>query len=267
MCLIAFAFDAHPRYRWVIAANRDEWYARPARPLAWWQDSPDVLGGRDEQSAGTWLALSRDGRLAALTNVRDSQRPGSLAPSRGLLTHAFLTQRMSSADYLASVTSEHLRYAGFNLLLDDGRQAAWLSNRGELAGRPQSITPGVHALSNASMDTPWPKVTRARSWMATHLADAGDNPDQLIALLLASLADPTVADDRDLPATGVPREWERALSATLIDARKAPGAAYGTRVSTVLLLTHDGYARMVEVNHEPPGATANVAFHLRAGCG
>ncbi|HLM67041.1 MAG TPA: NRDE family protein, partial [Longimicrobium sp.] len=177
MCLIAFAHAAHPAFRLVVAANRDEAYARPTVPAGWWADAPDVLAGRDLREGGTWMGVTRGGRFAAVTNFRDpgfAQIAG--APSRGALVADFL-RGPADADaeaYAHALSARAAEYNGFNLLVGDAVGLFYLSNR---APGVRRLEPGVYALSNHLLDTPWPKVVRARRAMADALAAAGDAED------------------------------------------------------------------------------------------
>ena len=245
MCLVLLAPHTHSAYPLVLAANRDERSGRPAAPAAWWDDAPHVLAGRDLEAGGTWMGVARDGRWAAVTNVREPsvpQRPG--APSRGALVADFLRGSSSAEAYLAALAPRAGEWNGFNLLAGDGAGVAWLSNR---APGPVRVEPGVHGLSNALLDTPWPKVERGRGDLARILAGP---EDQLEAALFRTLALRDAAPDARLPDTGVGVELERALSSLFID---MPG--YGTRASTVLLIRHDGLVRLTERTIVPGGWT------------
>jgi len=216
MCLIAFRWDPGHATPLVVAANRDEFYARAASPADWWEGGR-ILAGRDLQGGGTWMGVSRDGRFAALTNIREPARFDPAAPSRGALVVDFLAGSERAGDYLARLLPQADGYNGFNLLVYDGADVLGLESR---ARRVVALAPGVHGVSNAAFDTPWPKVA------ALAAAMAGDPDD---AALFAALSDPRVAPDPDLPATGVPLEWERSLSAAFI---RRPD--YGTRASTLV---------------------------------
>jgi uncharacterized protein with NRDE domain len=249
MCLVVVALAAHPRFSLVIAANRDEYHARAALPAHWGDHPPyaGMLAGRDLEAGGTWMGMRGDGRWALVTNVREGRGGDTTAPSRGELVPDVLNAPPASA--LAALGRKAANYNGFNLLAGDAGSATWMSNR---AAGLQSLAKGVHGLSNARLDTPWPKVTRAReavdAWAARGDAD--------LAPLFAALADRTLARDADLPATGVPREWERLLSAAFI-----VGEGYGTRCSTVLAIGHDGNARFVERSFDAHGeVTGEVMF-------
>ena len=236
MCLILIAYRCHPGLDLLIAANRDEFHDRPTAPLAFWDDAPQVLAGRDLQQGGTWLGATRTGRFAALTNYRDPSRVRPDAPSRGQLVSDYLQGVEPARAYLARLATQGEVYNGFNLLLGDATGLHYYSNRG---GAPQTLLPGWYGLSNHLLNTPWPKVQRGLTLMQDALAQ---RPDPAPDDLLPALANRTLAPDDELPQTGVPLEWERWLSPIFID---APG--YGTRSSTVLLANEHGSARMVEI--------------------
>lgn len=239
MCLILFAYQCHSDYRLVLAANRDEYYARPTQPAHWWAEFPGVLAGRDLQQGGSWLGLDRRGRLAAVTNVRN---PADLLPqsrSRGLLVRDWLGGS-ESARLAAERLVQASDYAGFNLLLMD-RQEFWAtSNRSPAV----LLSPGLHGLSNARIDTPWPKVVRGKRQLEALLNAGTLTADALFALL----GDEERAGDGELPQTGVGLEWERRLSSIFIRS-----ATYGTRAATVVLQRHDGRTLFAERSFGPDG--------------
>lgn len=242
MCLIIFAWQAHPRYRLVLAANRDEFRDRPAARADFWPETPGLLAGRDLKGGGTWLGVTREGRLAAVTNYRDPRSYREGAPSRGHLVTEFLRGDLSPATFLDGLRHGGEGYNGFNLLAGDREELWYYSNRG---GAPAEVAPGIHGLSNHLLDTPWPKVERGREALARLLA-GGREPatEELFALL----ADRAQAPDQFLPDTGVGIERERLLSPLFID---APG--YGTRSSTLLLVGHDGAVTFIERSFDSPG--------------
>ena len=218
MCLILVAWHAHPHFPLVVAANRDEFYARPTAPSARWPNSPQIIGGRDLEAGGTWLGVSEQGRFAAVTNVREPGiAKGSL--SRGELTRNFLESRQSPEAYLA--TLDFAAYSGFNLLISDGNSLYYASNRGPQA---QRLAPGVYGLSNHLLDSPWPKLISARERFSLAL-------DKLPASqhFFDILGDDEIVPDDQLPETGVPLEWERRLSAIFVRSQE-----YGTRASTLV---------------------------------
>ncbi|MBV9774904.1 MAG: NRDE family protein [Gemmatimonadetes bacterium] len=235
MCLILLAHDAHPRYRLIVAANRDEFYARPTAPAGWWDDAPGVLAGRDLRGGGTWMGITREGRWAAVTNYRETTPPPVDAPSRGGLVGGFLLGEGEPEAYLRALLPSVGAYAGFNLLVGDGERLAYLSNRGEGV---RVLGPGIYGLSNALLDTPWPKVERGKAALR-EVVRRGDEPD--VEALLRVLADTDPAPDPLLPDTGVGVERERMLSSPFIASPE-----YGTRASTVLLVARDGGVVLVE---------------------
>jgi uncharacterized protein with NRDE domain len=238
MCLAVIAWQAHPEYPLIVASNRDEFYSRRTRPAAWWGQRVSLLGGRDEEGGGTWLAINRRGRFALLTNVRAPAERNPRAPSRGQLVVSALQATGPLPQWFGPLAPRASAYNGFNLLVGEARPAGghlvFYSNRH--GGEPQTLAPGIYGLSNATLDTPWPKVTRSVARFAWSIARRVDS-DELLELL----ADRTLAHDRELPVTGVPLEWERVLSAVRIRAN-----GYGTRASTVLIVRRDGLASLVE---------------------
>lgn len=257
MCLLAFALATHPRYPWVLAANRDELHARASQALGWWPDAPELLGGRDLQAGGSWLLLSRAGRLALVTNVREPQRaPPAQARSRGELVRQALDCAPEQLDALLQAPR-----AGFNLLWADlpAGQARWLSNRAAGA----LLSPGLHGLSNAALNTPWPKLTRLRGQLQQVL-QTEPQPSQLIEALLAALAQRQPAPDAELPDTGVGLALERQLSSAFVHIAGPEGRPlYGTRCSTVVLAERSAtglrlwvHERRFDAAAQPEGETA-----------
>jgi uncharacterized protein with NRDE domain len=234
MCLIAFALDCHRRYRLVLGANRDEYFRRPTAPAGFWEDAPQVLAGRDLEAGGTWLGVTRTGRLAAITNYREPGAERKILPSRGRLVADFLTGRMTRDDYRELLVRDGGRYGGFNLLFGDDSGLSYYSNRDADITR---IPSGVHGLSNHLLDTPWPKVATVQRGLDRLIRDDGIEAETLFAMLAAS--DP-FPDDL-LPDTGVGPERERFLSPIFIT-----GTDYGTRSSTVILIGRDNRVTFLE---------------------
>src|ERR1700749_4617334 len=176
MCLLVLAWRAHPRYRLIVAANRDEFHARPTAPLAVWPEAPDILAGRDLTAQGTWLAVDRRRRFGIVTNFRDAQARRPEAPSRGGLIPDWLRQALTPAAFLGELEPRGQRYAGFNLLLNDGDSLSYASNRAPKFAA--ALAPGVYGLSNLLLDTPWPKLTRVRQeferWLAQEAGTAAN---------------------------------------------------------------------------------------------
>jgi uncharacterized protein with NRDE domain len=221
----------------LLIANRDEFYARPTAPLAFWDDEPDLLAGRDLQAGGTWLGVTRQGRFAAITNYRDPRANNPDAPSRGALVSDYLRGRGTPVDYLTRLVPRAAEYNGFNLLVGDGQHLFYYSNQD---GSPRCLEPGFYGLSNHVLNTPWPKLERGRAGLLAQLQGPSEPAtDDLLELL----ADRTRAADEHLPDTGVPREWERILSSIFIE---SPG--YGTRTSNILRLYRDGRLSLSEKN-------------------
>jgi len=249
VCLAVIALDAHPRYALVVAANRDEQHARPAAPLAWWSDrNPrDLLAGRDLAAGGTWLGITARGRWAFVTNVREPGRFDPALASRGALVVRVLDDRRDTIETLTDVERAGAGYNGYNLIAGDVSRAAWTSNR---APAPRALAAGIHGVSNAALDTPWPKLVRVQRGVKAWIADESDD----VAPLFDLLADRAIAPDDALPSTGVPLALERRLSAPFI-----LSPHYGTRASTVVTIARDGSARFHERSFDADGrATGDV---------
>lgn len=257
MCLVLISYKSHPQYSLVIAGNRDEFYDRPTDPLSFWDDAPDLLGGRDRAkvngTSGTWMGMTRSGRFSVLTNVRAPNENSRSLRTRGELPVHFLTGTDSPHAFVAEKSKYFNQYNGFNLLMADFSDPVngglhWVSNRlilGEQIRpckvfRPQAISPGVYGLSNAMLDTPWPKVNRSIAAFAQALAmDTGQFKQKGNYLKL--LNDSTMADDHELPNTGLSQDWERTLSAPFIQT-----PSYGTRSSYLLRVHVDGTYHFLE---------------------
>ncbi len=251
MCLIVFAWRPGHALPLVVAANRDEFHARPTRALGPWADAPGVVAGRDLQAGGTWLGVAAGGRFAALTNIRAPGQPAG-GRSRGELAEHFLRDgAREPGAYLAEVAGRVDQYAGFNLLVGDAA-SLWYLHSG--AGVPERLAPGVYGLSNATLDTPWPKLVRAREALSRCL-DVPGTPDA--AALMALLGDARPAADAELPETGVPYEWEKRLSSVFI-----ASPDYGTRASTVLLRRADGSGEITERRFGPDGLLGETRLAL-----
>jgi uncharacterized protein with NRDE domain len=238
MCLIVFAWRPDHAQPLIVAANRDEFYARPSLPLAQWPEAPNVYAGRDLEAGGTWLGIGANGRFAALTNIRDPHQPPS-RKSRGELVAGFLLGDRSIDDYLSDVVRRSIEYAGFNLLIGNTNEL-WHFNARE--SEAVMLPPGVYGLSNAGLDTPWPKLLKARTALEEVLADP--QPQALLALL----GDAQTAPFTELPDTGVGLATETLLSSVFIASQ-----SYGTRASTALIVQADGTRHMVERSFGPYG--------------
>lgn len=252
MCLIAFAWRRDARFPLVVAANRDEFHPRPTAPAAFWPDRPRILAGRDLLGHGTWLGISSDGRFAALTNLRSARETRRDAPSRGSLVRAFLDGAVRPGDFLEDVARRAHQYNGFCLVAGDDMELGYYCARD---AAPSLLAPGIYGLSNARLDSPWPKVEGLKSGLASVLSrprwHAGD--------LMALLADRTQAPDEDLPDTGVGRAQERIFSPAFV-----VGEHYGTRSSTVLRVDAGGGVDFTEQSFGPGGRRGKaVHFSFR----
>jgi uncharacterized protein with NRDE domain len=271
MCLIVFAWQVVPGVPLIAAANRDEFYERAAAPAAPWPEYPRIFAGRDLKAGGSWMGITRpDGagaeascpdeppvrascqgesdpapaalarapsRFAAITNLRNPQDHRAEAPSRGALVAGFLQGEMTAREYVAQIAPDAAAYNGFNLVLCDGKELVWYSNKaGDDPRNGQPLAPGVYGLSNALLDSTWPKVLKTKAQFASLLCLGA--PEEAY---FEMLSDTTIAPDMRLPDTGVPLEWERLLSAVKIESPN-----YGTRSSTVVKL----YANSPAVLHE-----------------
>lgn len=226
MCLILFAYRYHPQFDLVVAANRDEFYDRPTAPAHFWEDYPGIFAGRDLQAGGTWLAVTKTRQFAALTNYRDPHTEQAGERSRGELPLNVLQDNRPAREALQYVKSVASQYNGFNLIVFDGKEMGYFSNRENTIKR---LEPGVYGLSNHLLDTPWPKVVRGKTRLVEILQEGVDR-EQIFELLTETACFP----DDQLPHTGVGIDRERTLSPLFIQSE-----SYGTRSSTVLTLdTH-----------------------------
>lgn len=259
MCLILFAYQHHPRYPLIVAANRDEFFERPTRSAHFWEDSPDLLAGRDLQAGGTWMGMSRQGRFAAVTNFREPRSAPEDAKSRGLLCTEFLQSTVDLEDYLDILSEERDRFAGFNLLVGDFSDTsqprlACFSNRAENGFH--YLKPGVHGISNGLIDDPWPKVEGGKRALESQL---DGSPAQLLNILL----DSTTADPDQLPNTGIDKALEELYSARFIRME-----TYGTRCATVLQVANNGQVEWLEQVYGPGGEAGQrqvIEFTLQPG--
>jgi uncharacterized protein with NRDE domain len=255
MCLLVFAWRAHPRFHLIVAANRDEYHERPTAPLARWPAPNDMLAGQDLRAGGTWLGLDRRRRFGAVTNFRELQRPRRSAPSRGGLIPAFLAQEDAPEAFLARLETDAPGYSGLNLLIGDTDELWYASNRLDRFARP--LSPGVYGLSNEFLDTPWPKLRRVRHRFEDWLSTTSTDP---VPELFGLLEDRVPATEGP-PQHGLSPQWERALSAPFV-----VHPTYGTRCSTVLLLEPTGAVVMAERRFDSAGVpTGEAEYDLNGG--
>lgn len=243
MCLILFSYNNHPKYKLILASNRDEFYNRPTRQLEFWVDSPNILAGQDEQDNGTWLGVASNGRISGITNFRSSKALKNKAPSRGLLVSNYLNGIQSPKEYLENIMKYGQDYNGFNLLAGDVDSMYYYSNMG---GTVQKVEPGIYGLSNAFLDTPWPKVTKGKAELEKIISE-GDNLH--LERIFSLLSDKAVPSEKELPETGVGLEWERILGPIFIESE-----IYGTRTSTIITIDHNSNINVVEKTFTKTGA-------------
>jgi uncharacterized protein with NRDE domain len=239
MCLILFAYKAHPKYKLVIAANRDEFYARPTLPAHFWSENGNILAGKDLEAGGTWLGISKTRKISLLTNYRDLSNIKANAPSRGHLVSNFLESDTDAKTYLKKIEESGDQYNGFNIISGDWNDLFYYGNYQKGV---HEIKPGIHGLSNALLDTEWPKVTKGKRELEAILKGDGFLDETLFELLY----DNELAADEKLPETGVGYEKEKMLSPKFI---KSPN--YGSRCSTVLIVDNNDNATFSERTYSP----------------
>ncbi|MEW6076179.1 MAG: NRDE family protein [Thermodesulfobacteriota bacterium] len=241
MCLLFIAINRHPDYPLVIAGNRDEFYRRPTEKLSFWKDHPGLLAGRDLEAGGTWLGVTRSGRIAAITNYRDPARVKENAPSRGRLVLDFLAGSSAPPDFCRENAERMAGCNGFNLVFGDVTSLYYYSNRGQ--GPVAPIADGLHGLSNHLLNTPWPKVEKGKQRLAQLLNTPGPlDPESVFSLL----QDRETAPDNALPQTGVGLDWERKLSPLFIVTD-----VYGTRSSSVITVDRENRVTFSERTFTP----------------
>ncbi|MEX0994909.1 MAG: NRDE family protein [Balneolaceae bacterium] len=239
MCLIVFGYKSIPGYYLIMAANRDEFYERPTRSAGFWKSTPGILAGKDLRAGGTWLGMHRDGRFAAVTNYRDMSSHDPEAKSRGKLVSGYLKSKDPPESYLSHLQNQAGDYNGFNLLAGDLSDLYHYSN---VENKINRIEPGIHGISNALMNTPWPKVEEAKK----RFTDITDDQIETEANLFDLLTHKKTYPPDQLPETGLSGEMEKAVSACFI---QTPD--YGTRSSTLVFIKYDGTARFVERVYKP----------------
>ncbi|MBX2896413.1 MAG: NRDE family protein [Cyclobacteriaceae bacterium] len=240
------ALNSNSDYKVIVAANRDEFYARKTEPAAFWKDHTEIIGGRDLEAAGTWMAMNTRGKIALVTNYRDPAAINPHAPSRGKLVSDFLIGEHSAEAYVNAVKTKASLYNGFNLLVAEVDQWFYTSN---YTDQVEILQSGIYGLSNHLLDTPWPKVESGKKKFANIIKSAFV-PEQLFEIL----ADEQIAHDSDLPDTGIGLERERALSARFIKMK-----GYGTRCSTILLIDYKNRVQFIERTFN----TETFKYHTR----
>ena len=243
MCLLVFAHQVSSEYPLLIAANRDEFHARPTAMSDFWVDYPELLAGKDLEQGGTWMGITRTGRFAAVTNYRDPARTTAAPRSRGELPLAYLTGTQDPQSYLQELALRAQEYAGFNLLVGDQHSLWYFTNSDTL--NPKALSPGVYGLSNAKLDTPWPKVARGKARLRSLLQAGAISHDALVSVV----NDRQLAEQRELSALDLNGSMEPILSAQFIVTQ-----AYGTRSSTTLQIDAQGRTTWREQSFDPQGA-------------
>jgi uncharacterized protein with NRDE domain len=252
MCLILFSYLKHPRYRLVLAGNRDEFYERPTRSAAFWEEDGNILAGKDLQAGGTWLGITKTGRIAAITNYREPGAFRAGAPSRGKLISDYLRGTSGPCGYLREAADMSASYNGFNILAGDAEKLCYYSNRG---GGVKELGPGLYGLSNHLLDTAWPKVD-----LGKELLGAALNGDIVPEDIFRILKNGTKPRDSELPSTGVSLEWERILSSIFITSE-----IYGTRSSTLITIDYEGKVDFIERvfnSHPEPLQVNKFSFRI-----
>lgn len=239
MCLIVFANNYHPKYKLIFAANRDEFYNRPSSAAGFWKENSEILAGRDLQAGGTWMGITKKGKFAAITNFRDLKNHRNDAPSRGKLTADFLANHFHPEEYYGFLKSDLNKFNGFNLILGNIDELYYFSNKNE---ELKKLEPGIHGISNAVLNTPWPKVEKSKKQLKALLGQNEIHPHEVMNILY----DKNKADDDFLPDTGVGIELESLLSPVFIKSEK-----YGTRCSTIVLVDRDNIVLFIEKSYLP----------------
>ncbi len=234
MCLLLISYQSHPKYKLIVAANRDEFYNRPAEPAKFWKDHPSLLAGRDLQGGGTWLGVTKQGRFAAITNYRDMKNLKSDAPSRGELVTSYLINNDSPKIFSEKLLASADKYNGYNLLFSDLNDFYYFSSQTK---KSIVLAPGIYGLSNHLLDTPWHKVEKSKTSFKKILNEENVSAENLFEIL----SDTSTPPDELLPETGLTLEIERAVSPVFVAT-----PFYGTRSSTVIFIDSDNQVTFIE---------------------
>ncbi|XOV92384.1 MAG: NRDE family protein [Bacteroidota bacterium] len=245
MCLIVLGQNIHPKYKLILVANRDEFYLRPTQSAHFWEGDNKLLAGKDLEAGGTWMGINKFGHLAAVTNFRDPINYQNNKASRGQIPINFLNKETTAVKYIAHLRKQANNFNGFNLISLDKEKLIHYNNQ---LGEETEISDGIHAISNASLDTPWPKVLRAKEKF-NKVISAEFSHDDLIELM----SDGQTADPRDLPDTGIPKDLEEAVSAICIRTEK-----YGTCSTTAITISHEGEVQFTEKSYPVGKRTEGV---------
>lgn len=245
MCLILLVVGVHPDYPLILCGNRDEFYQRPTRQAHYWSENEQIFAGKDLEKGGTWLGVTTSGRIAAVTNVRDNLKTKKDHRSRGELVTDFLKSDIDALNYINEMRAKGFSYQGYNLIVGNSEEWYYTSNRMEAGSK---LGKGIHVLSNAQLNTNWPKTERLKGYF-TDIVNHQAEESVFIEELISMLRDQTIYQDIDLPDTGVGLELERMLSPIFIN-----GDHYGTRASTIILIRRGGHIRFVEQTYGPKAA-------------
>ncbi|BAC13007.1 NRDE family protein [Oceanobacillus iheyensis] len=235
MCLITFAIQKHSEYPFILIANRDEFYDRPTAKASFWDDAPAILAGRDLKSKGTWLGITKQGKIAAITNYRNPSLPETGTYSRGKIPVDFLNNEIDASHFLSRLEENKSLYAGYNALFGNYQNLYTYNN---IYNSSEQLVSGIHSLSNDKLNTPWPKVVKARGLLQNHLESNQDISNEALFRILQNADKP---NDQDLPDTGIGLQLERNLSSMFIDTGN-----YGTRASTIILIDKNNDATFIE---------------------
>lgn len=243
MCLIAFAYHMHPEYNLVLIANRDEFYKRPTRAAQFWSNegTPELLAGKDLQGGGTWMGITKSGKWGALTNYRDPSWKRENPPTRGNIVLDYLQNEHSPEIFVHHLRKTAQQFEGFNVLAGDSNSLFHYSNAND---KITPVEPGIHGVSNAVLDTPWPKLEYAKNQLEQCVTQNNITPESLFQIL----KNEQHAADDDLPKTGIPYEWEKAISPVFIQTEN-----YGTRSSSLLYVKRNGSVRFLERRYSTDG--------------
>ncbi|MFI5237409.1 MAG: NRDE family protein [Ignavibacteriales bacterium] len=237
MCLVVFANNVHTEYKFIFAANRDEFYNRPTEQADFWNDHTDLLAGKDLQAGGTWLGITKQGRFAAITNFRDVKNNRQDAPSRGKLTLDFLLNDIKPEEYYNQLNSNLNSFNGFNLIVGNADDIFYFSNKNHGI---KKLSRQIYGLSNALLDTAWPKVVKSKLYLKKLIEQKEIHPWEVLNIL----NDPVLAKDEELPDTGVGLPLEKILSPVFTKSDN-----YGTRCSTVVMVDKNNNVRFVEKSY------------------
>ncbi|MFS0752336.1 NRDE family protein [Oceanobacillus sp. 1P07AA] len=251
MCLITFAIQKHSEYPFVLIANRDEFYDRPTAKATFWDDAPDILAGRDLKSKGTWLGITKQGKIAAITNYRDPSLPETGKYSRGKIPVDFLNKERDSTQFLSNLEEDQSLYSGYNALFGDFQCLYTYNN---IYNSSAQLESGIHSLSNDKLNSPWPKVLKSKGLLQTYLENNQNISSESLFRILQNADKPT---DQDLPDTGVGIHLERNLSSMFIDTGN-----YGTRASTIILVDKRSNVTFIERTYHQGIAIGDINYHF-----